>query len=1154
MRGNKTNHQDINDLSKTDSSAHAALGFGLFSILLLGAVLAVWSYLNFLCVTNLASGSDATNILLKYFYGNRCNKNTSDIALPSSGYQGKQQLSLVGTTIELSNGGSVDLSFLIGPSAAPGPNGNNGLNGAPGSTGATGPTGATGASGVAAAQNGTVLSAGFLELGTNPLLHNTDIPLNGYNATYSGIGNVVIGSVTPATGAQLTLTDGYDAAGHSAVGNSAAIDGGLLFGTTGDIVLDVEELFSGSLDNYTRGITSFIQGDENVAPSTVASIMSIESEAATSASSIADYDGLLMGVSGQATHNGSGVAAQTRGVSGISALGGAGSIDLAFGVYGANTITGSGNIASSIALYGGPTSITGPGTVTNNYGLFLADQTGIGLNNYNLFSAGSNSFNEFQGNVDVQGHLTTHNHTQSAIDPVSQGTTPAFGAIEPYVVGRYAYIAVCGSGLRIIDLSDPNNPIPVGSIGGLGCSISVQVAGKYAYITGLVTGTLRVIDISNPAAPTLVATLSHPNLSGAQQVRVAGQYAYVAGSTTGSVVVVNISDPTAPTVSAVLTHPNLAGARALTVSGSNLYASGATAARLNVIDITNPTSPTLVGSTPSLPLGGGLGQIASIRVVGRYAYLACLENAGTTPGGSNAFSVVDVSNSSSPTYLTSIFGNPPGPGTTFHNPVGVYDAGRYTYMVSTENGAVGQLTVIDTSNPLAPTQVAQVENADLSAAQALFISGRYAYTTSYGNGLVTIALTGSDLTTASIGNVNSSYMNVFQDFNVSGRAFVGTSLNVGNGGIFSNGALSVSNSANIDGQLSVNNPVVGYAAVVNNANNVGGSAGMKIVAGEDAFTFGADYITFQRPDGTVVGSVNQNSATTVAYNVTSDERLKENIVSATKGLATILAIQVYDYSYKADSNHTLQEGFLAQQLYQQYPQAVTVGSDEVDSSGKLIHPWQVDYSKLTPLLAKGIQDLNAKVDSNTTELLAKLADTQTDVAGLKTYTGYEEQINHGLASDQLTSDFSSINTRLSKLEQASAANYNSQLTENTSSLAKAVFNGGVVTGDVEFRGEAVFLAVSTFKGKTIFEGDIKINGDLAFGKNTGKVKIKNGETSQDVKFDKPYKSIPNVVATPNQLTTSNYAVTKVTNEGFSVEINSPSKNDLDFDWIAVLDN
>ena len=98
------------------------------------------------------------------------------------------------------------------------------------------------------------------------------------------------------------------------------------------------------------------------------------------------------------------------------------------------------------------------------------------------------------------------------------------------------------------------------------------------------------------------------------------------------------------------------------------------------------------------------------------------------------------------------------------------------------------------------------------------------------------------------------------------------------------------------------------------------------------------------------------------------------------------------------------------------------------------------------------------------------------------------------------------------------------------------------------------MAVSTFKGKTIFEGDIKINGDLAFGKNTGKVKIKNGETSQDVKFDKPYKSIPNVVATPNQLTTSNYAVTKVTNEGFSVEINSPSKNDLDFDWIAVLDN
>lgn len=950
------------------------VAFGIvFSLVLL-----VWSYLNYLCVINIGSNNKEINWLLNLFYGDQCKAISTSINNTGQD-RDQQRLSLNGTTIELTDGGSIDLNLafdqtnLVGVPGPAGINGATGMNGSPGANGATGPTGLAGApgpAGVVTAQNGVVLSGTDLEWGTNPLLHNTDTPLSGYNATFSGIGNVVIGSTTPAASAQLTLTGGLDAEGHSAIGNSGAINGGLLFGATGDIALDVEEIFSGSINDFTRGITSFIQADENIAPSTVATIMGVESEAATSASSLADYEGLVIGVSGQATHNGSGIATETRGVSGVSSLGGSGTIDVAYGVYGANSVIGSGTVFSSIALFGGRTSVVGPGTVVNNYGLFLADQSGVGLNNYNLYSAGASSFNEFEGDVDVQGHLTTHNHTQSAIDPVSQGTTPAFGAIEPYVVGRYAYIAVCGSGLRIVDLSDPNNPIPVGSIGGLGCSISVQVAGKYAYITGLVTGTLRVIDISNPAAPTLVSTLAHPNLAGAQQVRVAGQYAYVAGSTTGSVVVINISNPAAPTVSAVLTHPNLAGARALTISGSNLYASGATAARLNVIDITNPTTPTLVGSTPSLPLGGGLGQIASIRVVGRYAYVACLQNAGTTPGGSNAFSVVDVSNNSSPTYLTSIFGTAPGTGTTFHNPVGVYDAGRYTYMVSTENGAVGQLTVIDTSNPLTPIQVAQVENTDLSAAQALFISGRYAYTTSYGNGLVTIALTGSDLTTATIGNVNSSYMNVFQDFNVSGRAFVGTSLNVGEGGIFTNGAFSVDDNANVTGNLVVN----GNVGIGNT------SPAVSLHVGNNTVADGTNLLRLE--DTNSVCDFNANAGGPACG---SDETLKKNIVDLDiSALEKINALRVVQYNWQTDEDGApLQTGFIAQEVAEVFPDLVKDGTWTDGSTKKFLTQGQ-----LMPYLVKAIQEQNDKIDELTNDevlsvrVLSILADAKAvSIAG-----------------------------------------------------------------------------------------------------------------------------------------------------------------------------
>ncbi len=724
----------------------------------------------------------------------------------------------------------------------------------------------------------------------------------------------------------------------------------------------------------------------------------------------------------------------------------------------------------------------------------MADQTGIGVNNYNLFSAGANSFNEFQGDVDVQGELTSHNHTQSAIDPVSQGATSAFGSIEPYVVGRYAYVANCsggGSGLRIIDLSNPNAPVTAGVLFNPGCAISVQVAGKYAYVTDLVAGSLYTVDISNPSNPTLVGTVAHPSMSGAQQVRVSGQYAYVAGDTTGSIVVVDISNPASPTVVSVLTNSNLAGARGLFIAGSNLYVAAHAAHRVSVIDISNPLSPTLTGSTPSLPYGGGLGQAVNIRVAGKYAYVACLADSGFSPGGSNAFSVVDVSDPSNPTYVTSIFGIPPGSGSSFHNPVSVYDAGHYVYMASTETGATGQVTVIDVNNPTSPFQVGYVENTDLSAAQQIFVSGRYAYTTSYGNGLVTVSLTGSDLTAATIGNLSTSYLNVFQDFNASGRVFAGTSLNVGEGGIFSNGAFSVDDDATINGQLNVNNNVVGYAAEINNSNNVGGSGGVQITSGEDAFTFGADFITFKRPDGTVVGSVNQNSASTVAYNTTSDARLKENVIDTHYDLDTVLKLKVHEYNYKSDPNKTLLTGFIAQEIYELFPDAVTVGDDEVDANGKLVHPWQVDYGKLTPLLTKGLQDLNTKLDK--------------------------------------------VDTRLTTLESR-----NTTSTDVITLLAQ--------TKAIELGGDL------TVNGQVIISKDLKIHGHVVAGGDTaGTVTLKKHETKVTVRFTSPYASPPKVTTTSKDFldSSSQFRVTNITPDGFDIEVRPTQSQDVEFDWQAL---
>ncbi|MHA4740638.1 tail fiber domain-containing protein [Dyadobacter sp. MSC1_007] len=111
-----------------------------------------------------------------------------------------------------------------------------------------------------------------------------------------------------------------------------------------------------------------------------------------------------------------------------------------------------------------------------------------------------------------------------------------------------------------------------------------------------------------------------------------------------------------------------------------------------------------------------------------------------------------------------------------------------------------------------------------------------------------------------------------------------------------------------------------------------------------------------------VGSIRYNGASGVVYLTTSDQRLKENIQATKFGLEALKTVKVYDYNFKADSKKTLSTGVLAQELHKVYPQAVTVGGTDAKTN-----PWQVDYSKLVPMLVKSVQELSDKVESLTSE-------------------------------------------------------------------------------------------------------------------------------------------------------------------------------------------
>ena len=106
-------------------------------------------------------------------------------------------------------------------------------------------------------------------------------------------------------------------------------------------------------------------------------------------------------------------------------------------------------------------------------------------------------------------------------------------------------------------------------------------------------------------------------------------------------------------------------------------------------------------------------------------------------------------------------------------------------------------------------------------------------------------------------------------------------------------------------------------------------------------------------NGTSVGSITQVNYAGVAYNTSSDVRLKHDIVDAPEASSLIDAIQVRSFKWNAD-NSEQRYGFVAQELLEVAPEAVSQPTDPEEMMG-------VDYSKLVPMLVKEIQSLRARV-------------------------------------------------------------------------------------------------------------------------------------------------------------------------------------------------
>jgi hypothetical protein len=270
------------------------------------------------------------------------------------------------------------------------------------------------------------------------------------------------------------------------------------------------------------------------------------------------------------------------------------------------------------------------------------------------------------------------------------------------------------NGLYIYDVSNPNHPIYQGNYPSE--ITDVAIWGNYALCVCAYwefpehlekSYGVEVIDISFPAAPTLIGTFELEEDYVPREIDVSGDgHAYVCQSTdsheTGKVTVIDVAtDPGNPSEAGryVKSGVDFAG---IALSGNYAYLFQNGPCLLVTLDISNPKSPVYLGECVANCEYGDMGSSGN---------LLGISHAG---GG---FSLYDVTRPGYPFRL----GNYDTPDTLGGIGNGISARGDYVYMACGSDG----LRVMDVSDPSNPREAGISQERSLS--RGLAVSGKYAY-------------------------------------------------------------------------------------------------------------------------------------------------------------------------------------------------------------------------------------------------------------------------------------------------------------------------------------------------------------------------------------------------------------------------------------------
>jgi hypothetical protein len=179
----------------------------------------------------------------------------------------------------------------------------------------------------------------------------------------------------------------------------------------------------------------------------------------------------------------------------------------------------------------------------------------------------------------------------------------------------------------------------------------------------------------------------------------------------------------------------------------------------------------------------------------------------------------------------------------------------------------------------------------------------------------------------------------------------------------------------VGGPDAVGNGALQIVSAPNSHNGGRSQDGISLKAWND----GNHILQFYNSAGVMRGSIAGSGSAAVAYNTSSDIRLKENVTNLNNAIDIIKQMRPVEFTWKSDNKRDI--GFIAQEVYQILPEMrpnfssyshcecntadMSNGilcecpehdhNEPVDNNGNPLY-YGLDYGKITPYLTKALQE------------------------------------------------------------------------------------------------------------------------------------------------------------------------------------------------------